>query len=660
MIALPVFERLLVQGYGLYPGLKSRPGLSAEIAPGLTLVLGANGLGKTTLVTLLYRMCSGPYDLPAGGGDLGGRKVVPRRLSAAERRMFADRVLDGAEHAQASLTFKLRDCRVEVTRWLADLRIASLTMDGDEADPNEGSFQEMITTLSGLPSFSDWLLLLRHLTFYFEDRRALVWDPSAQRQILRLLFLPTDVASEWTALERAILSNDSAMRNLQNVLGKEERQLATSEAALGDADTVRDALKTHVTLQEVDEPRLRALEDQLASLESRRQDARLDALRAELEHESAYRDLERRQLMAIAAEFPTEDETTAYVLARLMSDDDCLVCGHHVPAVATAMRDRLANQACSVCGSPLDEPDDVKLFSPRALTKARRVFEEAEKRLQVARGQRDASDERYAASVSDAETLRSRVTERSAKIDALVRQLPPDEAALHEQRRDLAAMRLRVETLRDELAAARSAFSSFIQGVNRRVVRQKGPVERQFEYFASGFLLETCALVWRPHRDRVGQSGEQIAYPAYELEMTGTDFNSPVRRTGPDQVSESQREFVDLAFRMALMSVACDGGVGSLVIDAPESSLDAVFVTRAADVLTRFANGDSDNRLIVTSNLVAGNLIPELLHRARITSRSDPRIVDLLKLAAPTRATSTLAGEYERVQRRLFKAAREI
>jgi len=39
------------------------------------------------------------------------------------------------------------------------------------------------------------------------------------------------------------------------------------------------------------------------------------------------------------------------------------------------------------------------------------------------------------------------------------------------------------------------------------------------------------------------------------------------------------------------------------VIDAPESSLDAVFVTRAADVLTRFA-ADGGNRLLITSNLI--------------------------------------------------------
>ena len=43
-----------------------------------------------------------------------------------------------------------------------------------------------------------------------------------------------------------------------------------------------------------------------------------------------------------------------------------------------------------------------------------------------------------------------------------------------------------------------------------------------------------------------------------------------------------------MSFRMALAEVAGVGGVTTLVMDAPESSLDAVFVERAAGVLGAF------------------------------------------------------------------------
>jgi hypothetical protein len=191
-------------------------------------------------------------------------------------------------------------------------------------------------------------------------------------------------------------------------------------------------------------------------------------------------------------------------------------------------------------------------------------------------------------------------------------------------------------------------------------VKYSDQVKGSFDEYAEGFLFEQCRLVWSLQKTTLGQGGEVMEFPAYELEMTGTDFTSPVRRTGPDQVSESQREFIDLAFRMALISTGAEGGVGSLVIDAPESSLDAVFVTRAARVLGRFAEPSRANRLIVTSNLIEGRLIPALL--AAGGASDDPgasRVVDLLTLAAPTAAVKQLSGEYAEVRDELLAKPRE-
>ena len=46
------------------------------------------------------------------------------------------------------------------------------------------------------------------------------------------------------------------------------------------------------------------------------------------------------------------------------------------------------------------------------------------------------------------------------------------------------------------------------------------------------------------------------------------------------EVSQSQAEFIDLAFRMALMTVAAEGGSATLIVDAPEASLDFLFAER--------------------------------------------------------------------------------
>jgi hypothetical protein len=147
-----------------------------------------------------------------------------------------------------------------------------------------------------------------------------------------------------------------------------------------------------------------------------------------------------------------------------------------------------------------------------------------------------------------------------------------------------------------------------------------------------------------------------MEFPAFQLDLSAAGFEVLVPRDGPDQVSESQREFIDLAFRMALMDVAGSGGVGTLVIDAPESSLDAVFVSRAATVLMRFATANNMNRLVMASNLVEGQLIPTLLKTAAADA-SPAQLVNLFELAEPTAAVRQLREEYDRALAKVLRAA---
>ncbi len=657
MTSFPIFERLTVEGYGLYPGTRSRPGLDVAFEPGLTLVLGANGLGKTTLVNLLYRMCAGPYDITGldDGSELGTRSLDARRLRAPQRRLFAVRVTDGARDARATLAMRLGEAQIVTTRAMDSLELLDLQVNGEPLPATDAQYHEVIKRHAGLAAFGDWILLLRHITFYFEDRRALVWDHSAQRHILRLLFLPPRTARQWTSLEREVLRLDSAVRNLRTILTREEEQLGESELAVTGADAVRRELRAaQRTLRRL-QPRLDELEDRLVGLRSDAEDARVAALQANRDRAAASSDLERQQLLSVAAAFPSRDATARYLIAKLFGDGHCLACGTDVETAADRRRPD-SDDACVICGSHV----------PRAARRpARKRIEAAEQRRamavarwEVASEHRHLVDAELSALVQQAAVERSAVARLEATIDALVQRLPGEQSELKRRRRELAGLRLRWETMSRDLDALRASFVRFIRGVNRDIAQRKEQIEETFNHFASDFLFEDCKLVWTTHKARIGQSGEQIDFPGFELEVGGAGFTAPVRRKGPQQVSESQREFIDLSFRMSLMVVASEDQIGTLVIDAPESSLDAVFVRRAADVLTRFAAPQLGNRLAITSNLIEGALIPELARYARIVSPRDERVVDLLELAAPTAATSQLHDEYVEVRRDLFARAR--
>jgi DNA repair exonuclease SbcCD ATPase subunit len=647
----------------MFPGADSTdPGLHIAFQPGITLILGANGLGKTTVVNVLFRLLTGPWDLPgiAHRTTLGTGTLEPKALNPYASAVFAGRVFDGAKKATATLEFTLHNSRIVVERRLTDLTLRRFAVDGEERPTSESEYQDAIARLVGLWGFGDWILALRHLIFYFEDRRALVWDPSAQRQILRFLFLSVESARRWTEEERRILELDSAVRNLNNVITRESRAINLAQAKLKSAPDIRAELRVLEQLQTNDLAQRETLNESFPDTAAQRASTRLRVLTVEQERESRFRDLERARLLAIEARFPTHAQSARYILAQLMTEGTCLVCGNTAPQAAAQFEDRIKERRCIVCDSDLSQEETPVLTSAasdRRVRHAATQLAEAEAQLLQAREDLASATDLYEQLVHQVAQLDAASTQRAARIQDLVALLPPEEAQVYQQRTDLSAMDGRLQAMRQDLEAKRGDFSAFLESINRDLVTQSNAITAAFHRYAEGFLLEQCILRWSPQHSRLGQSGELIAFPAFELDMSGVGFVTPVRRTGPEEVSESQREFIDLAFRMALMEVSATGGGGCLVMDAPESSLDAVFVSRAAKVLGRFADGGDDNRLVITSNLVEGQLIPDLL-REKVPGSVNGRVVDLFTEAAPTAALQELRDEYRAALEQLWAKVR--
>jgi len=628
-------------------------------------MIGANGLGKTTLVTLLYRMLTGPYDLPglADRGDLGNIRPEPIPLRPKSRGMFANRVVDRARNAIARLTVKLGPNSVVLERRLRDLSLTMFVVDENRLPPEEKeSFQIQIPRLAGISTFFDWILLLRHLTFYFEDRKALVWDSSAQRQILRFLFLSPDSARKWTQDERAILMLDSKTRNFSAVLFQAQHKLEEYEQKTADSAAVRTELTTLQDLQEVATLKREQLESELIEVDEVRQQARLRLLTVEQERETRYREFERAKLISIEARYPTLSETARFILAQLLTQDECLACGNTVPEVAARYSSRIDRMRCVICGTDLSASERLITAPELADKRVKRAASglgKLDKELSEATRGLEVEDRRYRLLDSDLTRVSIEITTRSERIETLINRLPPEDAALHEQHSEISIMRSRLAVWRQELKSKRDAFRDFIGEMNLKLVEHAEEIKTAFNEAARDFLLEDCRLVWSPQRYRLGETGTLIDFPAFALDMTGADFSSPVRRTGPEQVSESQREFIDVAFRIALMEVASFDGPGSLVIDAPESSLDAVFVDRASTALSQFSVRSPNNRLIITSNLVEGSLIPGLIQKT-LERGAGFEVVDLLEIAAPTAAVREQKDEYARVRDKLLRPGTSI
>ena len=663
MINLPLLHSVDVTNYDLYPGDDpDNPGLHQRFGPGLTLVLGANGLGKTTLVTMLYRLLTAPYDIPALGRptDLGNADPSARGLRQGLRRIFAQRVSDNATTALASVGFSIGGEEVSVKRSLRDLTLRELTVGNSSFSPEESKYQQEMARLAGVSSFGDWILLLRYIVFYFEDRRSLIWDPSAQRHLLRILFLDQEESERWMEEEREILVADSRVRNVRAVFTREASTLAIEESRSLNEPEIRRQL---LSLEEQQQDNIAALENlnaNLADLQAQHEDARLRFHRLEADRESHFRELERMLLLVVRAHLPKHLEYARFVLGQLLANGECLVCGNSVPGIMESMESRISGNLCVVCGSGLlpTDGDSTTIPSSDEISSRENQLQQISEELEVARDVLSETEGRRKSSTNELHRLRADIVGRSAKLESLLHLLPPGEGDLHERRQELSSLRGRIELLQQELDEKRKLFEGVVSAANAVVGKQASRIQEYFADFALDFLVEDCRLVWSPRSNQLGQGGISYEFPAFGLELGGSDFSGTVRRSEPSEVSESQREFIDVSFRMTLAKVATPNGTTTLVMDAPESSLDSVFTQRAARVLGRFGKKEAGNRLVITSNLVDGDLIPAMLIEA--TSEGDPteQVVDLLALATPTAAIRDLRSLYIDARDQILNRAR--
>lgn len=649
-IHFPIVQHLSVNDYGLYPGTRSKPGLELSFSPGLTLVVGTNGLGKTTLATLLFRMLSGPFDLSGNtlsSAELGGASLDAIQLSSRARSMFADRVSDRAANAVAVLDVELGGKTLQISRSMKTLTLSRLTVDGADIAPNEADLHSILVGLSGLSSYGDWLMFLRQLVFYFEDRRSLVWDASAQHQVFRMLFLPPAESKELYEEERRILEMDSRIRNDRAALTRLQDRVAKDDEKQSQGEELSGRVQSLEPLQLRDEAKRAQLIKDIDEVDEQRRSLRRQLLEAEDHSSRLQEQLEDVRLRIIHDQFPSKAETAKYLLSLLMLDGKCAVCSSGHPGLAEALDERISHAQCVLCGSPSndDHLEQIPAADVESLDSIRDALERSRVRVDQLQIELTAASGSYEVQSNHLIQLTDQIKSRDQLLSTLRQALPEKEDKQLQAKNELGALQSKIDQDRIELDVLTGAFIRRTQVFNERVQARVSEIKRAFGTYAQGFLYETVALKWTPRMRRLGQL-QKIDSASFELDMGGTDFEAVHRREGPGAVSESQREFIDLAFRMALIEVAGQGAGGTLVIDAPESSLDAVFVERAAAVLCRFGRAGGPNRLMIASNLVDGRLLPELIRLGVPEAEQDQRLLNLLDVAVPTAAVRVEEGKY--------------
>ncbi len=668
MIRLPIFISFEVRNYGLFPG--DGNGIQREFEPGLCLIAGINGLGKTTLLTMLLRALTGPVDLTGDGLPEQLDAVLPPKpvdLRPRNLRFFAQRVADDAKQATIRLNVRFGQDTLQIRRSLADLKLLELFVKGVPTEVPGGKkereelFQQHVCELFGLSSFVDVLLILHHVIFFKETRPGALWDENAQRQILRALFLEKSAASRVAELEREVQSADSRARNIGYSASITENELAEAQRRQATSPKLQAQLTAEQKVHEADLKRLESLELSLSELDEARKLARLEHEKGKLQREEAEGAVERLKYAALLRLFPKMEDAAKLVILKALATGECLVCGANTEERKQELEELLAQGYCPVCGA---EPErQAQVVAPYEVERVR--VKRARVRAELARTQEVAAEKRledlaakYDAVLSAISDLRKIIEDREFELRRLSAELPPPPKAIKELQQSLDVARRSQREAEAERAAATKQLRSVLKINQTVIIDQSDRLSQSFSHHVTALLAEEAQLVRIEGSAKLTQSKIDFAVPAFQAEMSASNRPGLARRTSPSDVSESERELIDLAFRLALIDVATKSSACSLLMETPESSLDELAMERVGSALHRFARR-KENRLIVTSNLTNAGMISAMFggptSKTAEIKRRRGQIVNLLSLAAPNQALERDGKKYARILEQAIK-----
>ena len=157
-----------------------------------------------------------------------------------------------------------------------------------------------------------------------------------------------------------------------------------------------------------------------------------------------------------------------------------------------------------------------------------------------------------------------------------------------------------------------------------------------FAEYAELFLGLPCRLTY----EKIGGSEERRFYPVINGQPRWND----------EELSESQRFFVDHSFRMSILTFFY-AGPAFYIVETPDSSLDISYENNAAKVFKHFLR--NPNTLILTSNLNNSSFVQSIIDNRADVPVAMVGLLDIAKQSIIQNTSEKLKEIYQSIKNQL-------
>jgi len=593
-VILPRLLRVTIRGF--QPLFEEQVDLKAS--KGAFIVLGGNAMGKTTTLQATV------FGLAGGADDTIEDQKWLRWDSKYFRRRF-----NPGQDTSIRVEFQLAQTKIAVTRGIRSDAVLSVKIGDDplidDSEVADARYEQIVTSAGGYNRYSDFRFLMHRLSYLPETRRSLVWDQKAQIRTVMLICSDRRGESDFRRLNVALRELDTEKRHLHVDITRLETRIEKLDSSKATSKAVAVASADETNEQDLlsESERLR---DALADVAKQRIALlrRGDEFRSSLSSTSNQLETLQDQLAQAEGNLmlrtlqEVENASTALALQKLLVYHLCPYCAQHASELAARAQERVAHGDCPLCSQPYHT-------SPNGTD-----LQEIRDRMLAANRQIETYDREHADTRAKLSELSTAEQNLRLRLEEIIGQLPPipkdvvelDIQSVSSLRRTLRIYQTQHEKLavrwQETKAAVDNAFVRFRDASAQRL----DALRQAASEYAHAFLGHECEFIAIPTRGEVGA-----------LSFFVPKFADEERRS-PETCSESERFFLDIGFRMALLELAgrLSHTSSTFICETPETALDLAYTDNVAEMFSTFTQRGFS--LLLTANIQQGGVAGSLLN----------------------------------------------
>lgn len=627
-IYLPTLKRVIIKNYSLY-----NKDIDFEFIQGLNLIIGGNGVGKTTFINIVKYALIGLYKKDLDVRNYKGEKRLIRGNYKNCNHYFRNRTKGelSDESGYVELYFNINDIEFRVKRSLYDIQLleASYTEEGkqidipgkvikqeqykgyekigsvskDDEESLQYKYEAIVAEKMQVSDFEDLIFFVNQILLFGESRENVLWDADAQARLLSSYFNDPELERKRKNYNLEAKYQNSIARHKQEEIKAITRVIKQIEEGEQEGSDVKkitiiqDIEKIKRVLEQIDSDRS-IIQNQISS--NYKKVSKLSNKINEKESEK-----EREEELINGGNWLGLNPRYAIYNRQIQGNHICPMCNSEIDIK------KVSNKIgrCFLCNSILDIEENSSLILEKIQTE---ISELAKNRTNLEREILHLEEEIKGLDYK----FRKKKIELFNKETLLRNYEVEDIKDKTKQESSYVAMMNRIDDLTQEKDIAQKKSE---ENINRSQEIQKKlevnlldntkSISNIFSDFAEAFLHLPSYLAYI----NVEDNKNKMFLPV---------IDDKVRRE-PEELSESQRFFIDYSFRMSILAYFYESPA-FYVCETPDSSLDISYEENAADIFMKYL--ERPNSLILTSNLNNSTFIKSILSKTK-----DKNVLNLLE-----------------------------